>query len=235
VLFHLVLVPLVAIGDESAWSAIYDLSTIPGLSWAAAVGHGFLLLQLWRLWSRRIRWDVRAIRWDRDGRIRELEAALRRHPGDVDDRLQLATIWTGLGHLRRARWILDGLTSDGATEQLVVVTMEPILSRGQGGHGAQVQHRPWLHLVAGHTYNAPVAAPIVNAKVSHRGQTSLPADLRHRWGIEEGGEIGFIDLGDAALVVPGGLAVARAELHRVLADRYESGLAALDDPDLADQ
>lgn len=71
--------------------------------------------------------------------------------------------------------------------------------------------------------------------MSHRGQTSLPADLRHRWGIEAGGEIGFIDLGDAALVVPGGVSVARRELRRVLRDRYESGIAAIDDPDLADQ
>lgn len=74
-----------------------------------------------------------------------------------------------------------------------------------------------------------------NARVSHRGQTSLPADLRHRWGIEAGGEIGFIDLGDAALVVPGGVAAARHELRRVLRDRYEIGVTAVDDPDLADQ
>lgn len=74
-----------------------------------------------------------------------------------------------------------------------------------------------------------------NARVSHRGQTSLPAELRHRWGIDDGGEVGFIDLGGAALVVPGGIAAARRELRRVLAERYEAGLAALDDPDLTDQ
>ena len=74
-----------------------------------------------------------------------------------------------------------------------------------------------------------------NAKVSHRGQTSLPAELRRRWGINEGGEVGFIDLGDAALVVPGGVTAARRELRRVLAERYEEGLAALGDPELADQ
>jgi bifunctional DNA-binding transcriptional regulator/antitoxin component of YhaV-PrlF toxin-antitoxin module len=76
---------------------------------------------------------------------------------------------------------------------------------------------------------------IMNAKVSHRGQTSLPADLRHRWGIDEGGEIGFIDLGDAALIVPGGVQVARRELLRVLRDRYAEGVDAMNDPDLADQ
>jgi bifunctional DNA-binding transcriptional regulator/antitoxin component of YhaV-PrlF toxin-antitoxin module len=74
-----------------------------------------------------------------------------------------------------------------------------------------------------------------NAKVSHRGQTSLPAELRRRWGIEEGGEVGFIDLGDAALVVPGGTVGARKELRRVLRDRYEVGLGAIGDPDLDDQ
>jgi bifunctional DNA-binding transcriptional regulator/antitoxin component of YhaV-PrlF toxin-antitoxin module len=71
--------------------------------------------------------------------------------------------------------------------------------------------------------------------VSQRGQTNLPAELRHRWGIERGGEIAFIDLGDAALVLPGGIARAKAELKSVLTERYNVGLATIDDPDLADQ
>ena len=83
-------------------------------------------------------------------------------------------------------------------------------------------------------YNAPVTATS-NAKVSHRGQTSLPAALRRRWGIEHGGEVGVIDLGGAALIVPGGVSAARAELRRVLRDRYDIGLATIDDPDLVDQ
>jgi len=61
-----------------------------------------------------------------------------------------------------------------------------------------------------------VTAKVVTAKVSHRGQTSLPAGLRRRWGIDEGGEVAFIDLGDAALVLPGGERAARAEPRRVL-------------------
>jgi len=73
------------------------------------------------------------------------------------------------------------------------------------------------------------------AKVSHRGQTTLPAELRHRWGIDDGGEVGIIDLGDAALIVPGGLERAREELHRVLHERYELGVAGIEDSDLADQ
>ncbi len=74
-----------------------------------------------------------------------------------------------------------------------------------------------------------------NAKVSHRGQTSLPAELRRRWEIDDGGEIGIIDLGGAALIVPGGVNAARRELRRVLVDRYEFGLSAIADPELADQ
>lgn len=76
---------------------------------------------------------------------------------------------------------------------------------------------------------------VSTAKVSHRGQTNLPAELRHRWGIDAGGEVGIIDLGDAALIVPGGVDVARRELRRVLLDRYDDAVDAIEDPDLADQ
>ena len=93
------------------------------------------------------------------------------------------------------------------------------------GHGA---------LLTAYRYNARVSAP-ATAKVSHRGQTNLPAELRHRWGIEEGGEVGIVDLGDAALIVPGGVDAARNELRRVLRARYDAGLASIEDPDLADQ
>ena len=86
-------------------------------------------------------------------------------------------------------------------------------------------------------YNASMSTEVTTAKVSHRGQTSLPAGLRRRWGIEDGGEVAFVDLGDAALVLPGGEKAARAELRRkLLSDgAYEAGVAALSDPDLADQ
>jgi bifunctional DNA-binding transcriptional regulator/antitoxin component of YhaV-PrlF toxin-antitoxin module len=81
-----------------------------------------------------------------------------------------------------------------------------------------------------------VTPAVSTASVSSRGQVSLPARLRHRWGIDGGGQVAFIDLGDAALVLPGGEADALAELRRVLLDgAYERGLAQLDDPDLADQ
>jgi bifunctional DNA-binding transcriptional regulator/antitoxin component of YhaV-PrlF toxin-antitoxin module len=77
---------------------------------------------------------------------------------------------------------------------------------------------------------------VSTARVSNRGQTSLPAVLRHRWGIDEGGEVAFIDLGDAALVLPRGIESAQVELRRVLlGGGYERGVATIDDPDLADQ
>jgi bifunctional DNA-binding transcriptional regulator/antitoxin component of YhaV-PrlF toxin-antitoxin module len=84
-------------------------------------------------------------------------------------------------------------------------------------------------------YNATMSTSVSQARVSQRGQTNLPAELRHRWGIDDGGEIAFVDLGDAALVLPGGVERARAELKSVLRVRYDAGLAAIDDPDLADQ
>jgi bifunctional DNA-binding transcriptional regulator/antitoxin component of YhaV-PrlF toxin-antitoxin module len=80
-----------------------------------------------------------------------------------------------------------------------------------------------------------MSSSVVPARVSNRGQTSLPAELRHRWGIEAGGDVAFVDLGDAALILPGGTDRAKAELKRVLAQRYDAGLAAIADPDLADQ
>jgi len=77
-------------------------------------------------------------------------------------------------------------------------------------------------------------ALMTSGRVSNRGQTSLPAELRHRWGLDAGGDVSFLDLGDAALVLPGDGQAARRELHRVLTDRYEVGIAAISDPDLSD-
>ncbi len=77
---------------------------------------------------------------------------------------------------------------------------------------------------------------VLTATVSHRGQTNLPAAMRHRWGIDQGGEVAIVDLGDAALILPGGAEAARAELRRVLlSGAYEHGVDAIADPDLADQ
>lgn len=80
-----------------------------------------------------------------------------------------------------------------------------------------------------------MTAAASSTRVSHRGQTTLPANLRRRWGIEDGGEVGVLDLGNAALVIPGGIESAKLELFRVLKTTYTDGLDQLDDPELQDQ
>ncbi len=49
-------------------------------------------------------------------------------------------------------------------------------------------------------------------KVSSRGQMSLPALARHRWGLDEGGRVAYLDLGDALLILPGEMATLRRSL-----------------------
>lgn len=74
---------------------------------------------------------------------------------------------------------------------------------------------------------------VATVKVSRRGQMSLPASARHRWGLDEGGEVGAIDMGSAVLLIPGGApAVQRALATAIAGGRYEHAVAAIDDPDL---
>lgn len=86
----------------------------------------------------------------------------------------------------------------------------------------------------GAAHNGPMSAA-KDCRISRRGRLTVPADLRRRCGLVDGGVVGFIDLGEAALVVPGDVASARAELRLVLDDRYEVGLAVIDDADVAEQ
>jgi hypothetical protein len=65
---------------------------------------------------------------------------------------------------------------------------------------------------------------------------SLPASARHRWGLDEGGEVGYLDVGDAVVIVPGGV----DELRRVLLDAvtqadWEAARAGFGDRDLANE
>jgi hypothetical protein len=65
---------------------------------------------------------------------------------------------------------------------------------------------------------------------------SLPASARRRWGLERGGELGVIDLGDAVLLLPGGADAIRDALADAIADgRYARAVAEIDDPDLQTQ
>lgn len=76
----------------------------------------------------------------------------------------------------------------------------------------------------------------IEAKVSHRGQMSLPAETRRRWGLDDGGSVGIIDLDGALLLVPGGLEVARRAIHAALGQgRYEAAVSSLVDDDLMTQ
>ena len=68
--------------------------------------------------------------------------------------------------------------------------------------------------------------------VSSSGQMSVPAAVRRRWGLTEGGRLTVIDLGDAVVLLPSG------GPQRLLAEALSAGdhldiVANLDDPDLA--
>jgi bifunctional DNA-binding transcriptional regulator/antitoxin component of YhaV-PrlF toxin-antitoxin module len=71
-------------------------------------------------------------------------------------------------------------------------------------------------------------------RVSQRGQMSLPASTRHRWGLDEGGEVGYLDLGDAVLLIPGGVATLRRHLLDAVTEAdWASARAGFGDDDLA--
>lgn len=68
--------------------------------------------------------------------------------------------------------------------------------------------------------------------VSKSGQMSVPADVRRRWGLSEGGRVTVVDLGDAVVLLPPG---ARQKLldEALSAEQHQAFVESLDDPDLA--
>ena len=71
-------------------------------------------------------------------------------------------------------------------------------------------------------------------RVSQRGQMSLPASTRHRWGLDEGGEVGYLDLGDAIVLVPGGIDALRHQLLASVTDAdWNEARLGFGDVDLA--
>jgi hypothetical protein len=68
--------------------------------------------------------------------------------------------------------------------------------------------------------------------VSTSGQMSVPAAVRHRWGLEHGGRVTVVDLGDAVILLPPG---GRQKLlaNALSAEDHRRFVASLDDPDLA--
>jgi hypothetical protein len=72
--------------------------------------------------------------------------------------------------------------------------------------------------------------------VVDHGDDDPARDVQDVSGIERPTRLGHdIDLGDAALIVPGGRGVARQALRSALRDHYEAAVASLADPDLSDQ
>jgi bifunctional DNA-binding transcriptional regulator/antitoxin component of YhaV-PrlF toxin-antitoxin module len=68
-------------------------------------------------------------------------------------------------------------------------------------------------------------------RVSTSGQMSLPAAARHRWHLDEGGEVDVIDLGFGVLTVPAGQA-SQLLNELVPADAHYAAVRAETDPDL---
>jgi AbrB family looped-hinge helix DNA binding protein len=68
--------------------------------------------------------------------------------------------------------------------------------------------------------------------VSASGQMSVPAAVRHRWGLDHGGRVTVIDLGDAVVLLPPG-ARQRLLADALTAEDHHRFVSGLDDPDLA--
>ena len=68
--------------------------------------------------------------------------------------------------------------------------------------------------------------------VSTSGQMSVPVAVRHRWGLDNGGRVTVVDLGDAVILLPPG---GRQQLlaNALTADQHLQFVSELDDPDLA--
>ena len=69
-------------------------------------------------------------------------------------------------------------------------------------------------------------------RVSSSGQMSLPADVRHRWELDDGGPVDVIDLGFGVLTVPAGDG-ARLLDELLPADVHYAAVEDERDPDLA--
>ncbi|MGH9184726.1 MAG: AbrB/MazE/SpoVT family DNA-binding domain-containing protein [Acidimicrobiales bacterium] len=68
--------------------------------------------------------------------------------------------------------------------------------------------------------------------VSKSGQMSVPAEVRRRWGLIDGGRVMVVDLGDAVVLMPPG---ARQKLlgDALSAEEHHRFVEQLDDADLA--
>ena len=75
-----------------------------------------------------------------------------------------------------------------------------------------------------------------DVRVSQRGQMSLPASARHRWGLDSGAEVVYLDIGDAVILIPGGVNRLRRQLLEVVTQEdWDRARRGLDDDELANQ
>lgn len=68
--------------------------------------------------------------------------------------------------------------------------------------------------------------------VSSSGQMSVPAAVRRRWGLDDGGRVTIVDLGDAVVLPPPG-GRQRILAQALTAEQHREIVASLDDPDVA--
>jgi bifunctional DNA-binding transcriptional regulator/antitoxin component of YhaV-PrlF toxin-antitoxin module len=73
-------------------------------------------------------------------------------------------------------------------------------------------------------------------RVSQRGQMSLPADARHRWGLDDGGDVSYVDVGDAVILIPEGAdALRRRLIDAVTDEEWQRARRGLGDADLVSE
>jgi len=63
---------------------------------------------------------------------------------------------------------------------------------------------------------------------------SLPSSARHRWGLDDGGDVGYLDLGEAIVIIPGGTDKLRDKLLDAVTDQdWDDARRGFGDKDLA--
>jgi bifunctional DNA-binding transcriptional regulator/antitoxin component of YhaV-PrlF toxin-antitoxin module len=73
-------------------------------------------------------------------------------------------------------------------------------------------------------------------RVSQRGQMSLPADARHRWGLDDGGDVSYVDVGDAVILIPEGAnALRRRLIDAVTDEEWQRARRGFGDADLVSE
>jgi bifunctional DNA-binding transcriptional regulator/antitoxin component of YhaV-PrlF toxin-antitoxin module len=73
-------------------------------------------------------------------------------------------------------------------------------------------------------------------RVSQRGQMSLPADARHRWGLDDGGDVSYVDVGDAVILIPDGSDALRRQLIDAVTDEeWQRARRGFGDADLVSE